>query len=68
MAPGRVREVGHHVGERVEMLGARPARRDPSRRPDLGVHAEHPSHLGDEFRQRVREMSAQRGEFATQSR
>ena len=35
-------------------------------RPDLGVDAEHPPHLGDEVGQRMREMGAQRGQLTAE--
>ena len=50
-------EVGHHVGECVEVLGARPARGHRLSRADLGVHPEHAPHLGDQIRQRVGQMA-----------
>ena len=59
-------EVGHHVGERVQVLGARPSRCHWPGRPNLGVDAEHPAHLGDEVGQRVRQMGAQRGQLAAE--
>ena len=50
--------AGDRIGERVEVLGSRPARGGRHRGPDFAVDAQHAPHLGDQIGQGMTEMGS----------
>ncbi len=66
MRRGPRRELGDDVGERIEVFGAAPSRRNRLRGTHFGIHAEHPPNLGDQVGQGVVQLRAQRGQLPAQ--